>query len=149
MRWAVIAAVLGLAVSACGETVEIEPPPGNQWFRDGEPVSDDVVAVELGPAACGWENVGFLEVTWPLTPAEGEETERRQYVRNVDDSVPAERLLAPYDGGSSLPRGARYTGLHTASFQLWFGPDSDQWAYIVAGPTVEAWPRADPPLECE
>lgn len=129
-------------LAACAPPVETEPYPGVAWTDEqGDVLSPEIVALYSDDCA-GRESAGFLDVRWPLDEVPGVEPEMRRYVRDPESVIPTARLEAPYDRASSLPRGALFTGLATPDYQLWVGPDSDLYLYLVYGSRVEALPRA-------
>ena len=129
-------------LTACAPPAETEPYPGTPWTDEaGEVVSPEIIALYSDDCA-GRESAGFLDVRWPLDDVPGVEPEMRRYVRDPESVVATSQLLAPYDRASSLPRGAMFAGLATADYQLWVGPDSDIYLYLVYGSRVEALPRA-------
>ena len=129
-------------LTACAPPVETEPYPGAPWTDEaGDVVSPEIIALYSDDCP-GRESAGFLDVRWPLDDVPGVEPELRRYVRDPESVVATSQLLAPYDRASSLPRGAMFTGLATSDYQLWVGPDSDIYVYLVYGSRVEALPRA-------
>jgi hypothetical protein len=136
-------------LAACAAPVETEPYPGLPWADpQGRVVAAEMLALYSDDCA-GRESAGFLDVMWPLAPVPGVEPEMRRYVRDPDSVMPSPQLLAPYDRASSLPPGALYSGYSTPAYQLWIGPDSDIYLYIVYGSRVEALPRAfDETIPC-
>ena len=129
-------------LAACAPPVTTEPYPGVAWVdAAGESVDPEVIALYSDECA-DRESAGFLDVMWPLDDVPGVEPQMRRYVRDPAAEVPPSQLLAPYDRASSLPRGAQFAGLATPDYQLWIGPDSDIYVYLVYGSRVEALPRA-------
>jgi len=143
--------VVGVIVllAACAAPVDTEPYPGVPWVdAQGEAVDPEILALYSDDCP-GRESAGFLDVMWPLDDVPGVEPEMRRYVRDPDSVIPTSQLLAPYDRASSLPRGALFAGLDTPDYQLWIGPDSDIYVYLVYGSRVEALPRAlDETIPC-
>ncbi len=139
-RWA---GLIGLLVlSACSSPTVLGPYPGEPFVDTlGEEIPFDRVALYADECP-GRESGAFLDVMWPLAGAPGVEPEMRRYVRDPRRVMPTRQLLAPYDGASSLPREALFTGLVSGPFQLWVGADDDIYLYLVAGSRVEALPRA-------
>jgi hypothetical protein len=141
MNRCLVVGVIAL-LAACAPPVETEPYPGIPWTdAQGEVVAPEILALYSDDCA-GRESAGFLDVMWPLDEVPGVEPEMRRYVRDPESVIPTGQLLAPYDRASSLPRGALFAGLATPDYQLWVGPDSDIYLYLVYGSRVEALPRA-------
>lgn len=139
-----------LLVAACGAPVEFGPFPGDGWLGpDGAPVSSEVIEAYSIADECDASGTAVLFVSWPLPGSEADDPpERRQYVRDPAGIFAGAGLLAPYDGGGTLPDGAGFTGYRSGDVQLWIGADSDHYLYLVNGPRVEAWPRVDPEVAC-
>ena len=150
MRRGTVAGLLGLlTVAACAAPSTLSPYPGETWTAaEGRVVPETDLA--LYAVECeGRESAGFLEVLWPLDPVPGVDPVMRLYVRDPRNVMPTTRLLAPYDAASALPRGARFTGYRTATFQLWAAADEEIYLYLVEGSRVEALPRAlDDSMPC-
>ncbi|MEX1004435.1 MAG: hypothetical protein WD156_03580 [Acidimicrobiia bacterium] len=136
-------------LTACAPPGETEPYPGARWTdAQGEAVDSAVIALYSDDCS-GRESAGFLDVMWPLDDVPGDDAGMRRYVRDPESVIPTLQLLAPYDRASSLPRGALFSGFATPAYQLWIGPDSDIYVYLVYGSRVEALPRAvDETIPC-
>lgn len=150
-RAAVVAIAMVSVLTGCGGLVAIGDRPGPTWLGpDDDPVPADVLSVFAAPEACGVGNgAAFLEMSWPLPGLETDDPpEPRQYVRDPEGELDTTRLLAPYDAGSSLSRDAAFSGYRTDELQLWVGADVEIYVYLVSGPRVEAWPRAETFFDC-
>ena len=115
---------------------------------DGDPVSTGVVTMYHGPHHCGWGDVTFLHLGWPV----GHEIARdaRMYVRDPD-GILAGRTVATYVDDAPLPQKARFTGYTSDVGQVWLA-DDEEVAYLVSdedGKQVEAWPRTKTVLGCD
>ncbi|GAB3843729.1 hypothetical protein ACFPIJ_00610 [Dactylosporangium cerinum] len=112
---------------------------------------DKAVESYAGSAHCGWQDVTFLHVKWPL-PGQTGDAANLQYVREPQGRLSAE-VRATYAPRTELPADARttdYTG--PDGQQLWLAPsNSDDLAYVVYPDShrVEAWPRTKRTLGCD
>lgn len=136
-----LAAVL-MVVAGCGGSDE-----PTTWEKDGRAVGASVIESYRGDDHCGWDEVTFLAVGWPLgTASDGTS---RQYVRDPDGVV-ADKTLAEYQPSASLPDDAEDTGYSGEIGELWLVPENPDLAYIVSGEDdVEAWPRTRQLLGCD
>ncbi|MEV7331895.1 hypothetical protein [Micromonospora sp. NPDC093244] len=146
-RWFPLCALAGatLVVTACGSgDAEVA-----YWSNGTD--QDKAVESYAGSAHCGWQDLTFLHVRWPLTGQTGEPA-NRQYVRDPAGQLGAE-VRASYVPRAELPADARttdYTG--PDGQQLWLAPsDADNLAYVVypRSQRVEAWPRTTQTLGCD
>jgi len=138
----VAVALVVLAFVSRSAPAEVGPFPGVAWTdRQGEPVPTSVLALYADDCP-GRESAAFLDVLWPLDPPPDATPEMRRYVRDPEFVMPTTRLLGPYDPASALPTGAQFSGYQAGDIQLWIGPDSDTFLYLVYGARTEALPRA-------
>ncbi|MFI6763807.1 hypothetical protein ACIBF5_32260 [Micromonospora sp. NPDC050417] len=146
-RWPRLWTLIGgaLVVAACGSGgAEVA-----YWSNDAD--QNKAVESYAGAEHCGWQDVTFLHVKWPL-PGRAGATANRQYVRDPAGRFGAE-VRATYAPRTVLPADARntdYTG--PDGQQLWLAPsDSDNLAYVVYPDSqrVEAWPRTSQTLGCD
>ena len=145
--WLVRCALLGstLVVAACGSgDAEV-----TYWSNGAG--QNRAVESYAGAEHCGWQDLTFLHIAWPL-PGQTGPAANRQYVRDPAGRLAGE-VLATYAPRADLPVDARttdYTG--PDGQQLWLAPsDSDKLAYVVYPDSqrVEAWPRTTKTLGCD
>ncbi|WP_157562762.1 hypothetical protein [Micromonospora chokoriensis] len=145
--WLVRCALLGstLVVAACGSgDAEV-----TYWSNGAG--QNRAVESYAGAEHCGWQDLTFLHIAWPL-PGQTGPAANRQYVRDPAGRLAGE-VLATYAPRADLPADARttdYTG--PDGQQLWLAPsDSDKLAYVVYPDSqrVEAWPRTTKTLGCD
>jgi hypothetical protein len=131
---------------ACGE----RSPYLTVRDRDGRVADTSEIEVYRGEEHCGWQKVTFLR----LGSRAGEEPhgEPRTYVRDPD-GVLAHQTLVKYDGSTTLPNDARFTGYTSDAGTFWFArDDQDTVAYVVSnegGKHVEVWPRTKTIVGCD
>lgn len=156
-RLLVVAVVLaGCSSSVLGD-VSIDGYTSTWRGPDGAPavrgsVLDRTFEVQTiaGSDHCGWEDVVFLIVGWPLGTTHDTWAESRQYIRDEDGDIDHPTLLSTFDADVDLPEGARSSGYQNEAGELWFGPDNgDEAAYVQLDGRVERWPRTDELLGCE
>ncbi|MEU7799273.1 hypothetical protein AB0J14_18525 [Micromonospora arborensis] len=146
-RWPLLCALIGgaLVVAACG------PGDAEVTYWSNAARQDKAVESYAGAEHCGWQDVTFLHVEWPL-PGQTGAAANRQYVRDPTGRLGAE-VRATYVPRAELPADARttdYTG--PDGQQLWLAPsNSDDLAYVVYPDPqrVEAWPRTTQTLGCD
>ena len=129
---------------------DVEPTfidyPGFPW-RDsaGAEVSRDIAQVIKGSAHCGWENVAFVSLGWPIGVPGSDIEHKRHYVRDPNDAVDPDGIYhfqAAYDGDAELPADAADTGYRYADAELWISPsDVDEAIYFVRPDVIERLPR--------
>lgn len=119
---ATIAGLL-LLLASCASGIPSPPPlPGaiqetvGAWFDSkgkalprGQPF---VMDVWQGPTHCGWGNLVFLVISWPLgTEVPGgfmSDQHTRMFVRlSTTGSLPASDFASTFEGSATLPTGAR------------------------------------------
>ncbi|MEW1587893.1 hypothetical protein AB0283_20935 [Micromonospora vinacea] len=134
-----------LVVAACGSgDAEVA------YWSNGEG-QDKAVESYAGSEHCGWQDLTFLHIAWPL-PGQTGPAANRQYVRDPSGRLGAQ-VRASYAPRADLPADARttdYTG--PDGQQLWLAAsDSDNLAYVVypGSERVEAWPRTTQTLGCD
>jgi hypothetical protein len=145
--WLVLCALIGgtLAVASCGSgDADVA-----YWNNGGK--QDKAVESYAGSRHCGWQDLTFLHVAWPL-PGQTGPAANRQYVRDPAGQLGAD-VRASYAARAELPADARttdYTG--PDGQQLWLAPsDSETLVYVVYPDSerVEAWPRTTRTLGCD
>lgn len=110
--------------------------PLSVWVDgDGNRVSTSSITTRQGHEHCGWQRVTFLQL--------GE----RQFVRDADAVIPAERLAATYQADAVLPPDAVDTGFRQDARALWLAADGTA-AYLVDEQRVERWPAARDRILC-
>jgi hypothetical protein len=117
------------------------------WDHHGKEADLSAIESYAGAEHCGWQDVTFLNLRWPLS-ATGS-AERRMYVRDPDN-VLAEHALGDFSARATLPANAEFTGFSSDLGELWVVPDGQEpFAYLVSDDRVEAWPRTDQVLGCD
>lgn len=157
LRQAAVAAVSGLTLAACSQSVPREPAdafnlppawPGYQWSFHGKQVGSQVISTAAGPSHCGWQKATFLTLGWPPgTPSETSEG-ARQYIRDSQRTVDSSHLLSKLDLNAHLPADAKPTGLTYDDLSLYTASDADTSIYVVGPHVTERWPRSDPMTLC-
>jgi hypothetical protein len=145
-----VGAALALLVAGCVR--EAASTPAETWTRDGEPVSLDVISTYQGSGHCGWEKTRFLVVSRPIYMAPEGAPPSAQFVRDPDGLLGRDSLRAAFKADAKLPDDAEPTGYEREGTALWLADsDRESTAYLVSENqrTVEAWPRADPPIGCD
>ncbi|MEV4640124.1 hypothetical protein AB0J80_22525 [Actinoplanes sp. NPDC049548] len=145
--WPRLCALLGgiLVLAACGSGGS----ETTYWSHGGDKTEN--VESYAGAKHCGWQDVTFLHIQWPL-PGQTGEAANRQYVRDPKGRLGAD-VRTPYVAGTRLPADARttdYTG--PDGQQLWLAPSTaETLAYVVYPDSqqVEAWPRTTRTLGCD
>jgi hypothetical protein len=67
------------------------------------------------------------------------------YVRDPEGVFGNAGLTAGFDADATLPDDAVDSGYRAGDAELWTVPDDPSGIYIVAGDTVERWPRGEDP----
>jgi hypothetical protein len=103
-----------------------------------------VVHTIRGSGHCDWQDVIFLNLTWPIGtvhsgPVAGEV---RQYVRDPNGKL-ASQVLDRYDGSGSLPS----TAVTRFDNKLFIDPDGAAYIQRPSG-TVERWGRSFSLIAC-
>jgi hypothetical protein len=107
-----------------------------------------VVHTIRGSEHCNWQDVIFLDLTWPPgTVHSGPvDDEIRQYIRDPNGKL-ASHVLDPYDPRVSLPPTAAPTGFTRLGNKLFVEPDGAAYIQRPSG-AVERWGRAFDVLAC-
>lgn len=125
-------------------------PVPDGLVRDGA-AAPLTLQVGFGPEHCGWQEVVFLDLAWPLGEQVTvyDEDRVRQFARDVD-GVLGERLQGAYIRDVELSPGAADTGYHRQGNRLLVDEASAEDAVYVERPdgSVERWPRVLPPALC-
>jgi hypothetical protein len=124
------------------------PFPGTPWALDGRPVENDVIQLIAGPEHCGWQDVLFLTMGWPLGRPAVTSDLARQYVRDPSSTV-ANATGGPFQPSVPLPADAFFTGYRYGADELWVSTATvDDIIYYVRDGHVEGWPRAPEIIGC-
>lgn len=146
-RWPTAALSVPIALLVAATVVGGASPIG-QWYRpDGTPVPTGhplVLAIYTGSSHCGWQNVAFLDMAWPLDrPVPGpylSSPRTTTYVWQTDPAYPTKGLVTTPSMVPQLPADARDTGLHRGSWHLWVSPSElATGVYLKSGSTIERW----------
>jgi hypothetical protein len=107
-----------------------------------------VVQTIRGSDHCDWQDVIFLDLSWPPgTVHSGPVTEQiRQYVRDPAGRL-AGQVLDPYQDGVVLPTNVISTGFTRLGNQLFLDPNGAAYLRRPSG-TVERWGRSFRLLAC-
>jgi hypothetical protein len=135
-----------LSLTSCGGGDE----SAGVWRRAGRDVDTLVIQSYRGASHCGWQDVIFLDLGWPLgSRASG--GNGRMYVRDPG-RVLVDEWVGEYEPKARLPEDARSTGYASDLGELWLSAgDADSVAYVVSahGKHVEAWPRTKGLVGCD
>jgi hypothetical protein len=119
-----------------------EPFPGIPWTLDGARVPAEVIQLHPGPEHCGWKDVLFLTIGWPLGRGAMTSDQAREYVRDPAGTV-AETMRGPFQPSVELPADAVFTGYRYGTDELWVSAATvDDRVYYVRNDHVEGWPRS-------
>jgi hypothetical protein len=113
-----------LAVASCGVGAQVWTGP------------DGTVTAEPGSRHCGTESALFLVL--------GD----KQYVFDPGSTIEHRFLVSKPEQDAELPADAVDTGLRRSAAHLWLAADGNA-PYVVAGDTVQKWPRATQRLGCD
>lgn len=143
---------LALLLAACATDDRVGPwyGPGESPVPDGRPL---ILSVEAGSSHCGWGEVVFLAMAWPLDrPVRGgfmSNPRTRVYVWQPDSAYPQSSLATTPAVVSRMPSDARYTRLHRGSWQLWVSPSRIDTAVFLKGDTtIQRWPFVNKFVGC-
>lgn len=148
MKQAISGAILFalLSTGACGDGDESP----SVWEHAGRDVDTNVIQSYQGADHCGWQDVIFLDVGWPLGTA-GVHGKGRMYVRDPE-RVLVDQWVDEFQQNARLPEDADFTGYSGDVGELWLSPgDEDSVVYIVSEDrqNVEAWPRTESLIGCD
>src|SRR5215208_6731553 len=136
LRRAGSATLAGLLLLLASCSSSSEPPPRlpgaiqetvGGWFdSQGKPLPRGhpfVMDVWQGPTHCGWGNLVFLAISWPLgTRVPGafmSNRHTRMFVRlSTTGDLPTTSFASAFDGNATLPGGARDTGYQRDGWHL-------------------------------
>jgi hypothetical protein len=150
--WVLVPLLLG----ACGSTPQ-DARVGTWYGPGGSPVPDGqplVLSVEAGASHCGWQDVVFLAMAWPLDrPVRGgfmSDPRTHVYAWQPDDAYPSSSLTTTPRVVATMPSDARYTGLHRGPWQLWVSPSWIEFAvFLKSDTTIQRWPFVAKFVGCE
>jgi hypothetical protein len=140
--------LVALLFGACGSSTAQDGRVGTWYGPGGSPVPDGeplVLSVEAGASHCGWQHVVFLAMAWPLDrPVRGafmSDPRTHVYAWQPDDAYPSSSLATTPRVVATMPRDARYTGLHRGPWQLWVSPSRIEFAiFLKSDKTIQRWP---------
>lgn len=137
----------GVATERYGSTWQ--GPSGAPAERGSGPDRTFEVQTIFGADHCGWEDVVFLSVGWPLGTSPETSEQSRQYIRDENRDIESAPLLSTFDAEVDLPDDSWSTGYKNQVLELWFGPDNgDEAVYLKMEERVERWPRAKEHVAC-
>jgi hypothetical protein len=125
------------------------------WLaQDDQPMPTDgrgpTLGIYQGAEHCSWEQVTFVELSWPPGFIQNPLPLNRQFARDPADVLGADMgVRGSYDGDATLPADAMATELHNAEAELWVAESTPDALYVRRSEgTVERWPRVEPLLLC-
>jgi hypothetical protein len=107
-----------------------------------------------GPTHCGWGNLVFLVISWPLgTEVPGgfmSNRHTRMFVRlSTTGDLPAADFATTFDANATLPTNARDTGYHRNGWHLWIVNSAiNRAVWLVHEDRVERWAAANEIIGC-
>lgn len=140
-----------------GEPVPTELPDwlAGPWLaQDDQPMPTDgrgpTLGIYQGAEHCSWEQVTFVELSWPPGFVQNPLPLNRQFARDPAGVLgPDTGVRGSYDGDATLPADAVATELHNAEAELWVAESNPDVLYVRRSDgTVERWPRVEPLLLC-
>jgi hypothetical protein len=107
-----------------------------------------VVHTIRGSGHCDWQDVIFLDLSWPVGTVHSRHVTDavRQYVRDPDGKL-STHVLDPYDGSVSLPSKAAPTGITRFGNKLFIDPDGAAYVQRPSG-MIERWGRSFSLIAC-
>lgn len=125
------------------------------WLaEDDQPMPTDgrgpTLGIYQGAEHCSWEQVTFVELSWPPGFIQNPLPLNRQFARDPAGVLgPDTGVQGSYDGDATMPVDAVATELHNAEAELWVAESTPDVLYVRRSEgTVERWPRVEPLLLC-
>lgn len=135
---------------------DLQAAVGTWYDSNGAPLPNGkpfVMSVRRGPTHCGWEDLLFLVISWPLgTEARGPDfsSNTRTFVRlsSTNAFAPSD-FATTFDASAALPPGAYDTGYYRDGWHLWASDSRiDQAVWLVHDDSVERWPAEKRLMGC-
>jgi hypothetical protein len=127
---------------------------GTWYDQAGKPLPNDepfVMAVWRGAEHCGWEDVLFLQLSWPLGVELPDpiDDQSYQFVRWSGDDFDPSNFATTFDADATLPAAAHDTGYQRKGWHLWVADKRiKQAVWLLRGHVVERWPASAYPIAC-
>ena len=126
----------------------------NSWLWtnvNGNRVSGEIIYSSAGSDHCGWETATFLHIGSPLGASMEPRRVVHEYVKDPGGVLSRYGSRPPvgFEANAELPGDAEFSGYVKNGVELWISQKQlDLAVYMVDGPVVEKWPRADPMFGC-
>lgn len=135
---------------------DVQDAVGTWYDSSGAPLPQGqpfVMDVWRGPTHCGWEDLLFLVISWPLgTKVPGPFMGSRHthmFVRLTTDDFESSDFATTFDPNAELPADAHDTGYNRNGWHLWASDRRiKQAVWLVHGATIERWPAAKQLFGC-
>lgn len=137
--------------------VDLQSAVGTWYDSNGAPLPQGrpfVMTVWRGPTHCGWEDLLFLVISWPLgTEVRGPylgSRDTRTFVRlsSTNDFAPSD-FASTFDANAALPPGAYDTGYNRDGWHLWASDSRiGDAVWLVHDDSVERWPAEKRLIGC-
>jgi hypothetical protein len=116
--------------------------------RDGCLLRIDVLGDRAGPEHCGFQSARVIVTGDPIGTRYSNTKDEAVYVRDPDNVFGDAVTAAAFDPNAELPEAAADTGFRHGGTALWVDPSDPSSIYLVAGLSVERWPRDPEPTLC-